>query len=159
MKQFLGLALLFWLAMAGGARPAYSHCQVPCGIYDDPARIAQLHEDAATIEKAIQQITELAGKGDAQSANQLARWVMTKEQHATSIMTVVAEYFLAQRVKPVAAGAEGHAAYLQQLADHHGVMVAAMKAKQNADLKFVEELRVALAKLAAYYPPAESHHH
>ena len=34
------------------ASAAFAHCQVPCGIYDDGARIAQMKEDAATIEKA-----------------------------------------------------------------------------------------------------------
>ena len=44
----VGLALL----------PATSgaHCQVPCGIYDDAARIARMYEDAATIEKAMVQM-------------------------------------------------------------------------------------------------------
>ena len=31
----------------------YSHCQVPCGIYDDASRIIQIREDINTIQKAI----------------------------------------------------------------------------------------------------------
>jgi nickel superoxide dismutase len=134
------------------------HCQVPCGIYDDPARVARLYEDAATIEKAIKQIAELAERRDAQSTNQLTRWIMTKEDHASAIITMVSEYFLAQRVKVVAAGADGHAAYLTQLADHHRVIVAAMKVKQNADLQFVVDLRAAIDGLAAYYQPEAGRH-
>jgi nickel superoxide dismutase len=128
-----------------------AHCQVPCGIYDDPARIAQLREDATTIEKAIANIKELADKHDPQSLNQAVRWVNTKEEHAAHVMETVSEYFLAQKVKPVAPGGEGYDAYLKSLADHHAVIVAAMKAKQNADAKYVEELRKAIDALAAHY--------
>ena len=47
-----------------------SHCQVPCGIFDDPARVEALKEDAATVRKAMVQINELAG-GDALALNQV----------------------------------------------------------------------------------------
>jgi nickel superoxide dismutase len=136
---------------------AAAHCQVPCGIYDDAARIARMYEDAATIGKAIVQMQDLAGKADAQSANQLTRWIITKEQHASNIITTVAEYFLTQKVKPVAADAEGRAAYLESLADHHLVMNAAMKAKQNCDPEVVAQLRAALDKLGAHYDLEHKH--
>jgi nickel superoxide dismutase len=129
----------------------FAHCQIPCGIYDDGARIERMVEDTTTIEKAIKNIDELAGKDDAQSANQLTRWIMIKEDHASDIITTVAEYFLTQKVKPVAPGADGYDDYLQKLADHHRVMRAAMKAKQNADLKYVKELREAIAALGSHY--------
>lgn len=32
--------------------------------------------------------------------NQVVRWITTKEQHASKIITTVAEYCLCQRVKP-----------------------------------------------------------
>ena len=38
------------------------HCQVPCGIFDDPKLVSELREACATIEKAMAQITELYGK-------------------------------------------------------------------------------------------------
>ncbi len=128
-----------------------AHCQVPCGIYDDGARVTELREDAKTIGKAIVKIGELAGKQDAQSSNQLTRWVTNKEKHASNIIEVVAEYFLAQRVKPVAEGADGHAAYLEQLGDHHAVIVAAMKTKQKADGGTVDALNAALDVLGSHY--------
>lgn len=131
--------------------PASAHCQVPCGIYDDPARITHLKEDATTITKAITNVIELAPKQDAQSLNQATRWITTKEEHASDIMTVVAEYFLAQRVKPVAPGAEGYDAYLKNLADHHAVIVAAMKTKQQCDLATAAALDKAIDALAKHY--------
>ncbi len=116
---------------------AAAHCQIPCGIYDDAARVARMYEDAATIEKAMVQMQNLAGKADPQSANQMARWITVKEEHASNIQTIVAEYFLAQKVKPVAGDDEAYGNYLAKLADHHLVMVAAMKAKQGTDPELV----------------------
>ena len=148
----LALTLLALLPRTGQA-----HCQVPCGIYDDAARVARMYEDAATIEKAMVQMKDLAGKTDAQSANQFTRWVVTKEAHASNIITTVAEYFLTQKVKPVAADAEGYDAYLAILADHHQVMVAAMKAKQNSDPEVVVKLRAALDRLGSHYDLEHTH--
>jgi nickel superoxide dismutase len=130
---------------------AFAHCQVPCGIYDDAARIATLREDALTIEKAMTEMAKLAGKSDAQSMQQMVRWVTTKETHASDIIAIVSEYFLTQKLKPVEPGTAGYDAYLENLGDHHRVMVAAMKAKQNADAKFVADLRVAIDGLAKHY--------
>ena len=128
-----------------------AHCQVPCGIYDDEGRVDQLREDATTIAKAINMMSELAAKQDVQSLNQLARWVATKEAHASHIITVVSEYFLTQKVKPVAANAEGYHDYLGHLADHHAVMSAAMKTKQQANEDSVKALRGAIERLAKHY--------
>lgn len=136
------------LTMAGRAQ---SHCQVPCGIYDDAGRIAVLREDATTVGKAITQMGELAGKNDPKSLNQMTRWITTKEDHASHIITVVSEYFLTQKVKPVAAGAEGYEQYLGHLAAHHAVMVAAMKSKQEPTADAVAALNAAIDELAKHY--------
>lgn len=144
----LATTMVLWTAYVG---PVGAHCQVPCGIYDDSARIARLHEDSATIAKAIGQINELAGKRDAQSLNQATRWITTKETHAAHIIAVVSEYFLTQKVKPVAPGNEGYKEYLKTLADHHAVMVAAMRTKQKADPAMGDALRRAIDALASLY--------
>ena len=44
-------------------------------------------------------INDLAGKSDAQSLNQISRWVSTKESHAQNAQETILNYFLAQRVK------------------------------------------------------------
>ncbi len=152
------MTALFALVLIAVAPVAASaHCQVPCGIYDDAARIARLYEDAATIEKAMIQMTELAGHVDAQGLNQFSRWVATKEQHAANVIAVMSEYFLAQKVKPVAAGDDGYEAYLAKLADHHAVMVAAMKCKQKAHTDYAETLRSAIDALAKHYDTEHLH--
>jgi nickel superoxide dismutase len=150
-------ALLLAGLNAGSPRTADAHCQVPCGIYDDPARIVQMHEDAATIAKAIAQMNELAGKDDALSHQQFVRWANTKEEHASRIIDTVSTYFLTQKLKPVAPEAEGYDAYLKKLADHHAVMVAAMKAKQNADPAAADALGAAIDALKPYWAPDHAH--
>jgi len=124
-----------------------AHCRVPCGIYNDEARVERLCEDARTIAKAVEQINELAGKVGAQSLNQINRWVMNKEQHAAHVIEVIANYFLAQRVK---AGDDADA-YKSSLVDHHAVIAAAMKTKQRADQESVDALFTAIDGLAAHY--------
>ncbi len=132
-------------------RPADAHCQVPCGIYDDPARVQQLREDATTVLTAIRNLGMLAGKNDVTSINQSVRWVTTKEDHATHIQELVSAYFLTQRVKPVAPGGDGYEAYLKSLADHHAVLVAAMKCKQVPTEESATALNKAIDGLAAHY--------
>ncbi|NQZ69943.1 MAG: superoxide dismutase [Lentisphaeria bacterium] len=136
--------------LATGA--AYGHCQVPCGIYDDNTRVLSMQEDAATVAKACKMIAELSEKKDAQSQNQLTRWVVNKESHAQSIIATISDYFLTQRVKT------SQKDYVERLTKHHAVILAAMKAKQNADGKFAEALSKAIDALAAYYPAAAHKH-
>ena len=124
---------------------AYSHCQIPCGIYDDHARVKAMLEDAATARKSISQIAELSGKNDPQSNNQLNRWVLNKEKHAQNIISTISDYFLTQRVKSTQND------YSERLKNHHAVIVAAMKVKQNADMKYVDELEVNIKELLPYY--------
>ena len=107
---------------------AVAHCQVPCGIYDDALRIVQIKEDFKTIRKAMGKITQLSEKSDPLSNNQLNRWVMTKEQHASNIQKTASEYFLTQRVK-----ADKSQKYLDLTTTLHQVLVAAMKCKQTVD--------------------------
>jgi nickel superoxide dismutase len=128
------------------ALPASAHCQLPCGIYDDYARVKLMLEDTATIEKATKMIAELSGKTDAQSQNQIVRWVMNKEKHAQNIITTISDYFLTQRVNPTQKD------YSERLIKHHTVIVAAMKAKQNASGQYAEALKTAIEALAPYYP-------
>ena len=131
---------------------AAAHCQIPCGIYGDHARVDAMREDAQTIAKSVKLINQLAKKRDAQSQNQLVRWVNNKEQHAEKIMRTIADYFMAQKIKPPAAkDQKSHKPYMDQLARHHAVMVAAMKCKQTASDKAVKELQRAIEGIAGYW--------
>ncbi len=135
-------------------RPAAAHCEIPCGIYDDNARVRQMLEDTDTIAKAVAQIQALAAASDSLSVNQLTRWVYNKEEHATKIQETIAQYFLNQRVKPAPKGSAGWEEYVERLTRHHAVMVAAMTTKQTVDPAKVDELRASINAIAGYYPPA-----
>ena len=112
--------LLLAVVLVGSLPMAYlsAHCEVPCGIYDDGARFTQLREDQATIAKAIDQIQALADSHDATSHNQLARWVVTKEDHATKTQQVIAQYFMTQKIK----ADDPH--FVDKLTTAHAVLVA-----------------------------------
>lgn len=146
MKRKIGILLLITASILALPEPAESHCQVPCGIYDDHARVQSMLEDAATVEKAVKQIADLAGKSDGQSVNQSVRWVLNKESHAQNIIATISDYFLTQRVK------SSQDDYTERLIKHHKVIVLAMKAKQNVDTEVVEKLKTAIKALLPYYP-------
>lgn len=126
--------------------PAFSHCQIPCGIYNDYARIQAMLEDAATVQKSIRLIVELANKNDPQSQNQRIRWIMNKEKHAQNIINTISDYFLTQRVKPEQEN------YPERLIKHHTVIVSAMKTKQHVDEKYLIQLKESIEALMPYYP-------
>lgn len=136
-------------APAGTAVSLIAHCEVPCGIYADQRRFEEMLEDTATIDKAIGQINELAGKNDGQSVNQAVRWVTTKESHATNTQHIVAQYFLTQRIKA------DKPRYADQLAAAHGVMVAAMKCKQGTSPDSAKALKSAILALHKAYTGKE----
>ena len=123
-----------------------AHCQIPCGIYDDHARVHDMLEDAATIKKATVKLAELSGKEDGQSVNQAVRWVSNKESHAQNIIATISDYFLTQRVKP------DQDDYSERLAKHHAVIIAAMKAKQSAASVHADALVKSIEALLDYYP-------
>jgi nickel superoxide dismutase len=113
---------------------AFAHCEIPCGIYDDQARINMILEHITTIEKSMKQIKSLEKK-ESPNFNQLVRWIMNKEHHATEIQTIVAQYFLTQRIKPK------NKDYHQKLSLLQQMLVYSMKCKQTTDLKNAAKLR------------------
>ncbi|MEE8335784.1 MAG: superoxide dismutase [Ni] [Candidatus Neomarinimicrobiota bacterium] len=114
----------------------WAHCEVPCGIYDDAARIMALGEHITTIEKAMAQIEKLAGNQDAQSMNQIIRWVKAKETHAEKIQNVISAYFLTQRIKPAKENSKEYELYLNRTLLLQQILVSAMKCKQTVDIDY-----------------------
>ncbi len=144
-RSFFSLAALCLVTSV-----AFAHCQVPCGIYGDQMRFQQMLEDEQTISKAQLQINELAdGEVDAQAVNQMARWVSTKEDHATKIQETIASYFLAQRIKA------DNPSYVKQLTAAHAVIVNAMKCKQSADPDTAKVLEKSIFDLYRAYEGKE----
>ena len=80
-----------------------------------------------------------------QNNNQLIRWVNNKEAHADKLTHIVTDYFLTQRIKP---NTRNYEARLKVL---HGMMLAAMKAKQTVDLTQTKTLRSLIAEFETLY--------
>jgi nickel superoxide dismutase len=137
----------------------YSHCQIPCGIYGDPARFDMIAEHTTTIEKSMKQITSLS-KQNNPDMNQIVRWVQNKEQHADELSQIVTHYFMAQRIKPVGdTKSKAYQEYIRKLTLLHEMLVYSMKAKQTTDLANVEKLKSLLAEFRSAYFQADSHKH
>ena len=110
----------------------FSHCQIPCGIYNDALRIIQINEHLVTINKAMEEIVKLSEEDMPLSRNQLNRWITAKEDHATKIQRIVSDYFLTQRIKATNSQYTDQTILLQKL------LVAAMKCKQTVDTNNVK---------------------
>jgi nickel superoxide dismutase len=138
---------------------AYSHCQIPCGIYDDEARFGMIAENITTIEKSMKQITELSAEAKP-NMNQIVRWVQNKEQHADDTSEIISYYFMAQRVKPAAkSDGEAYEEYVKKLTVLHEMLVSCMKAKQTTELSHVEKLRSSLDEFhKAYFGKSRVEH-
>jgi nickel superoxide dismutase len=148
LKLILGIGLL---AITAAAPLVYSHCQIPCGIYDDPARLTMIAENITTIEKAMKSIEELSAQ-QKPNMNQIVRWVNNKDEHAEDIAHIVSYYFMAQRIKPTdKSDAAGYEKYIKQLTLLHEMLIYSTKAKQTTDLANIEKLRSLLADFSNAY--------
>jgi nickel superoxide dismutase len=137
----------------------HSHCQIPCGIYDDHVRLTLLLEHITTIEKSMNQINELA-KDPGKNINQLVRWVNNKDEHADQFTEIVSYYFLAQRINIKEKSNEKEFAdYQKKTIQLHQMIVYAMKCKQTTDLKNVEKLRSLVNEFESMYFSKEEKEH
>jgi nickel superoxide dismutase len=123
---------------------SFSHCEIPCGIYDDEMRIEMIYEHIATIEKSMNQIKELEKEGN-QNYNQLVRWIVNKENHASELQEIVSQYFMTQRIKPDTKD------YEKKLGLLHQMLVYSMKCKQTTDLTHVNTLKGLVKEFQGLY--------
>lgn len=141
----LSLVLFLFIGLLVFSNRSFAHCEVPCGIYDDSVRVALIYEHITTIDKAMKNIVEISSSEDP-NYNQLVRWVMNKEKHATEIQEIVSQYFLTQRIKLTDAGnSDAHKKYISELTLLHEMTVFSMKTKQTTDQSFIEKLRLTVA--------------
>ena len=151
MRNLLTLIVVLGIAVVAG-QPAMGHCQIPCGIYDDMARVRMMDEHVTTIERSLKGLNDHLGKTGAADVNQRVRWVMNKEVHADLITEIVTEYFLQQRIKaPKSGDAPGRKAYLERLETLHGILVSSMKAKQTVDASHAAKLHELIDKFKKQY--------
>jgi nickel superoxide dismutase len=148
------ISMLIILSLLGVGATVYAHCQIPCGIYDDPARITAMAEHITTIEKSMNQINA-AGT----NTNQSVRWVLNKEKHADELANIVTYYFMAQRIKPSAkVPSEAHSKYIKELTQLHQLLQTSMKAKQTTDLTQITKLKSLLHNFSDSYLGAHAGH-
>lgn len=153
------VVLVIIVSLIVTASMVYSHCQIPCGIYNDPARFDMIAEHTTTIEKSMKQITSLS-KQDKPDMNQIVRWVQNKENHADELSHIITHYFMAQRIKLVGdTKSEAYKEYTRKLTLLHEMLVYSMKTKQTTDLSNVEKLKTLLAEFRAAYFQADTHTH
>lgn len=131
--------------------PAFCHCEIPCGIYEDGMRLDLIGEHITTIEKSLKMIKDLS-KDEGKNINQLVRWVGNKEEHAEKIQSIVHQYFMTQRIKPVEEiQAEKYRKYIKELKLLHEMLVSAMKSKQSTGPEHVTKLRSLLSDFRTSY--------
>jgi nickel superoxide dismutase len=151
MKRNTVLVIIAVALVSLTASKALAHCQIPCGIYDDPARFSLMAEHITTIEKAMKTIIDLSGEKKP-NYNQLVRWVQNKDHHAGELSQIVTDYFMAQRIKPPKQeGEEARQKYVEQITSLHQMLVYSMKAKQTTELENVEKLQILLEAFRASY--------
>jgi nickel superoxide dismutase len=151
MKRKAVLVIAATILVSLTASKALSHCQIPCGIYDDPARFSLMGEHITTIEKSIKTIAALSSESKP-NYNQMVRWVQNKDHHADELSEIVTDYFMAQRIKPPKDTSEkAHAKYVEQITSLHQMLVYSMKAKQTTELDNVEKLRGLMEAFKASY--------
>jgi len=144
MKKLLLQMAIISLLMLLLATNGVTHCEIPCGIYDDEARINLLFEHVTTIEKSMTQIVVIE-KGEHHDANQLVRWVMNKEQHANELQEIATQYFMTQRIKFDTKD------YDKKLGLLHQMLVYAMKCKQSTDLAHTAKLTSVINEFKQLY--------
>ena len=60
MKKALIVLTALCVSLAFAA-PAFAHCEIPCGIYDDEMRLKMIAEHITTIEKSMRRRPRSAG--------------------------------------------------------------------------------------------------
>ncbi|SPD74646.1 Nickel-containing superoxide dismutase [uncultured Desulfobacterium sp.] len=138
-QSLVVIGIIFFAAARSSA-----HCEIPCGIYDDKARISLIAEHITTIEKAMKVIISLQDSKPI-DYNQLVRWITNKDKHACEIQSIVSQYFLTQRIKP------DSDKYKDKLVVLHKMLVESMKCKQTTDLNLVNTLRTLLKEFQDLY--------
>jgi nickel superoxide dismutase len=158
-RNTLVLSVVWFVALSALAAPrAMAHCQIPCGIYNDPMRFDMLQEHVTTIEKSMNEIQKLSEE-QKPNYNQIVRWVQNKEDHANQFSEIVTYYFLAQRIKPVdPTDRPAFSKYLDQLRQLHEMVVVAMKCKQTTDLENCQKLRSLVEAFRQSYLGKETAH-
>ncbi|MRT92750.1 superoxide dismutase [Ni] [Ancylomarina sp. 16SWW S1-10-2] len=157
MKKIKVLVLAYLMFIGLGSIKAYAHCEIPCGIYNDKARVELMYEHIQTIEKSMKLIIELSA-AEKPDYNQLVRWINNKEEHANKLQTIATQYFMFQRVK-VSEDPAVRAKSMKQLELLHKICVYAMQAKQSTNIEMIKKLNDTVHDFSHEYLGEVEHKH
>ena len=157
MKKIKVLVLACLMFIGFGSIKAYAHCEIPCGIYNDKARVELMYEHIQTIEKSMKLIIELSA-AEKPDYNQLVRWINNKEEHANKLQTIATQYFMFQRVK-VSEDPAVRAKSMKQLELLHKICVYAMQAKQSTNMDMIKKLNDTVHDFSHEYLGEVEHKH
>lgn len=146
-RSIIGLFFLLLMAWSAGAA---SHCEIPCGIYDDAMRIKLIREHIDTIEKSMKMVKKLTGQEE-KNYNQIVRWINNKEAHAEELQHIVYQYFMTQRINPAGEEDEEYGHYIEKLALLHQLLIGAMKSKQALEPDYIANMRKLVDKFEKSY--------
>lgn len=138
LKHLIAVAFVIAATMQ-----SFGHCEVPCGIYDDQARVKMMYEQINTIVTSMTQINKLSQEGKP-NYNQLVRWITTKDDHANQLQDIITQYFMTQRLIPTSKEDKNYDKYIRELTLMHELLVKAMKCKQTTDLSIPEGMQKTL---------------
>ena len=157
-KKIAPLIIICGLLTLSVVQTVRSHCEIPCGIYDDPMRIEMMSEHITTIEKSMNQIIALSAEGE-KNYNQIVRWVVNKENHAEYLSEIATQYFMSQRIKPTEkSDTPAYEKYISELTMLHEIVVYSMKTKQTTDLENIVKLRSLVHDFAHSYLGEDAEH-
>ncbi len=148
MKKTLQITTCTVLFVLAALALSYAHCEIPCGIYDDPARIELMREHITTIERSMDQIHAISKHmkdAGVEQHNQMVRWVTNKEDHANKLQHIVSQYFMTQRISV------DDEKYAEKISVLHQILVGAMKSKQTVDTGHVKKLRDLVDRFETLY--------
>lgn len=146
-RSIIGLFCLLLMAWSAGAA---SHCEIPCGIYDDAMRIKLIREHIDTIEKSMNMVKKLTGQEE-KNYNQIVRWINNKEAHAEELQHIVYQYFMTQRINPAGEEDEEYGHYIEKLTLLHQLLIGAMKSKQTLEPDYIKNMRKLVEKFEKAY--------
>lgn len=121
-----------------------SHCQMPCGIYNDSMIYDKIDQYVETMYKGDTMLTHNKFQSS-WDRNEFVRWVMTKDKMTDEIAELLMSYFLQQKIKP---DEEDTAEKLKSV---HKMMFMLVQIKQNTDRKFVENFNDEWAKFKVMF--------
>lgn len=137
--------ILLAMGMLAFSDCAFSHCQMPCGIYHDDMVFEMIDQYLETMYKATTELGHLQNGTTLKDKNQFVRWVIEKENASNEASKILTEYFLQQKIKPDEEDTP------KKLIATHKLLFLIVRIKQNADLECVKSFADEWGKFKLFF--------